>query len=173
MFILSLFCAKVKLLYFFTWTVPACNIWMLGLYQSHHHSSSQINKSMRTSKAFFFQAALPTLLNHWSWSIKLFLKDLLYHERVLLWDVPVNLMITHHSLKCCLGMRQSMFEPWDCSERVGYALAVQQHSLVEGTVPDEQQKYQELLLGAWGREIFPSSSGLIFSAGAGEQVDKP
>ncbi len=47
-----------------------------------------------------------------------------------------------------LEARKSMFEPWDCSESVGYALAVQQRSLVEGTVPDEQQKYQELLLGA-------------------------
>lgn len=47
-----------------------------------------------------------------------------------------------------------MFEPGDCSEKVGCALAVQQHSLVEGTVPDEQQKDQELLLGARGREVF-------------------
>ena len=38
-----------------------------------------------------------------------------------------------------------MLERGDCSERVGCALAVQQRSLVEGTVPDEQQKYQELL----------------------------
>ncbi len=42
----------------------------------------------------------------------------------------------------------AMYEPGDCSERVRYALAVHQCSLVEGTVPDEQQKAQELLRGA-------------------------
>ncbi len=44
--------------------------------------------------------------------------------------------------------RQSMFESEDCSERVENALAVQQRSLVEGTVLEKQQKDQELLLGA-------------------------
>ncbi len=51
-------------------------------------------------------------------------------------------------LEASSAARQSKFEPADCSERVGYTLAVQQRSLVEGTVPDEQQKDQELLLGA-------------------------
>ncbi len=45
-------------------------------------------------------------------------------------------------------VRQSMFVPGDCSERVRYSLAVQQRSPVKGTVPDEQQKGQELLLRA-------------------------
>ncbi len=51
-------------------------------------------------------------------------------------------------LEACSAVRQSMFEPGDCSERVVHALAVQQCSLVEGTVADEQQKDQQLLLGA-------------------------
>ncbi len=51
-------------------------------------------------------------------------------------------------LAACSAARQSTFESGDCSERVGYVFAVQQRSPVEGTVPDEQQKDQELLLGA-------------------------
>ena len=36
--------------------------------------------------------------------------------------------------------RQSMLERGDCSERVGCALAVQQHSLVEGTDPGKHRR---------------------------------
>ncbi len=59
-----------------------------------------------------------------------------------LWRLAPMLLEVH------FAARQSMFERGDCSERVGYALAVQQCSLVEGTVPNKQQKDQELLLGA-------------------------